>query len=129
MVRILVVLAMTLSINGCGAFTDAATRLAYDIASAAKTLRHDGASTTLRHETPSRRGQCEGPYTVQLDQVGALVIWCKDDAGQTIASPGTSYHRRFVQTPVTYRLDKAAGEPLIIELERRGGAVLIVNVH
>ncbi len=114
---------------GCGLFTDAATRLAYDIEAAAKRLNNTGDRFTLYHETPSRRGECEGPYTVQFDKVGALIIWCKDAAGEVLSSPGTSYHRRFVKTPETYYLDKAPGETLVVELEKRGNNVMIVGVH
>jgi len=122
-------LAVILLVAGCDLFTDAATRLAHDLEKAAGALRHEGDTITLRHETPSRRGECAGPYTVQLDKVGALVIWCKDDHGQVVASPGTSYHRRFVTTPETYYLEKSAGETLVIELEQRGGEAVIVGVR
>lgn len=116
-------------LSGCDVFTDPATRLAYDIEYAAKKLKNHGDKFTLYHETPSKRGECGGPYTVQLDKVGALIIWCKDENGEISSSPGTSYHRRFVQTPETYYLEKAAGETLVIELEQRGGKAIIVNVH
>lgn len=118
-----------LLMTGCDLFTDAATRLAHDLEDAAKALRHEGDTVTLRHETPSRRGECEGPYTVQLDRVGALVIWCRDEQGEVVASPGTSYHGRFVTTPETYYLEKSAGDTLVIELEQRGGEVVIVEVR
>lgn len=114
---------------GCDVFTDAATRLAYDMESAAKKLRNHGDKYILHHETPSKQGECEGPYTVQLDKVGALIIWCKDKTGAVVSSPGTIYHRRFVQTPETYYLEKDAGETLVIELERRGDKAVIVKVH
>lgn len=120
---------MTTTLLGCDVFTDAATRLAYDIESAAKKLKHDGDKFTLHHETPSKRGECEGPYTVQLDKVGALIIWCKSESGTVVSSPGTSYHRRFVDTPQTYYLNKAAGETLVIELERHGSKTVIVKVY
>lgn len=129
MVLRIIPVATALLLPGCGAFTDAATRLAHDLESAARTLEEPGDRVTLYHETPSRRGQCAGPYTVQLDKVGALVFWCKDEHGEVQASPGTSYHRRFVDTPETYYLEKDAGETLVIELERRDGKAVIVDVH
>jgi len=52
-----------------------------------------------------------------------------DAEGNVLASPGTSHHRRFVRTPETYYLHKQAGEPLVIELERRAGEVVIVDVQ
>lgn len=113
-----------------GCLTDAATRLAYDIkAGAARVGAENGANYTVEHRTPSRRGECTGPYTVQLDQVGALIIWCRGADGQAVvSSPGTSYHGRFVDTPRTWILDKGAGETLFVRLERQNGRVVIAEV-
>lgn len=122
-------LAAMACLFGCGVFTDAATRLAFDIESAARTLKAHGDRITLHHRTPSRPGECAGPYTVQLDKVGALVFWCRDEDGKVLSSPGTSHHRRFVKTPETYYLHKGAGEALVVELERRGRDVVIVDVR
>lgn len=127
-VSAIVVIAVFL-LAGCGMFTDAATRLAFDLEAASRNLPRDGDRFTLNHETPSRRGECEGPYTVQLDKVGALVFWCRNESGEVVSSPGTSYHSRFVQTPETFYLEKAAGETLVIELEKRGNDVVIVSVN
>lgn len=124
-----IALAAMLLLYGCDAFTDAATRLAYDLEGAARQLKAHGDRFTLHHKTPSRAGQCSGPYRVQLDKVGALVIWCKDEQGVVVSSPGTSYHRRFVHTPVTYLVDKQAGETLVIELEQQGSLAVIVKVY
>lgn len=116
-----------LLLTGC--LTDAATRLAYDIKTgAARVGSAAGADYVIEHRTPSRRGQCAGPYTVQLDQVGALIIWCRDEGGEeVVSSHGTSYHRRFVDTPRTWILEKSAGETLVIRLERRNGRILIAE--
>ena len=60
---------------GCDAFTDAAIRIAYDIEAGAGHLgKEAGAIYSIRHKTPSKSGECVGPYMVQLDKVGALVI-------------------------------------------------------
>jgi len=128
LVGLLIVLSVFL-LSGCDYFTDAATRIAYDIESATRELRHEGDRYTLYHAVPSRRGECDGPYKVQFDKVGALIVWCRDETGEVVASPGTSYHRRFVHTPETYILDKAAGETLVIELEKRDGRVVIIDVR
>jgi hypothetical protein len=114
----------------CGIGTDAATRLAYDIEAAEGRLdKETGATYRIQHNTPSKSGECIGPYTVQLDKVGALIIWCKDAAGRTVSSHSTSYHARFVDTPQTYILDKPAGATLTIDLERRDGRAVIANVR
>jgi hypothetical protein len=118
------------TLAGCDAFTDAATRLAYDIESGAGRLGGDsGARYSIQHVTPSKAGECVGPYTVQLDKVGALVIWCKDATGGTVSSHSTTYHARFVHTPQTYILDKPAGATLTIDIERRGGRPVIIDVR
>ncbi len=119
-----------LLLAGCNVFTDAATRLAYDLEDAASRLpAQEGARFALVHRTPSARGQCEGPYKVQLDQVGLIVIWCMNDRGETVSSHSTSYPSRFVDTARTIILAKPAGAPLTIDLERRQGRAVIVDAR
>lgn len=126
--QLLATLAVMLA--GCGVFTDAATRIAYDIEAGEKQLgRASGARHSIRHETPSRAGECAGPYKVQVDKVGALVIWCYDGNGTTVSSHSTTYHGRFVDTPQTWILDKPAASTLVIDLERRGSRAVITGVH
>lgn len=116
--------------TGCDLFSDAATRLAYDLEAGAGRLgRQAGASTSVRHSMPSKSGDCAGPYKVQLDKVGALIVWCYSAAGETVSSHSTTYHARLVDTPKTYLLEKPAGAPLTITLERRGGRALITDVR
>ena len=115
---------------GCGIATDPATRLAADLEDAADRLpTRDGATEALHHATPSRAGQCDGPYKVQLDRVGAMIVWCLDAAGNTVSSHSTSSHNRAVATSQTFVVDKGAGETLIIDLERRGGRAVITGVR
>ena len=114
-----------------GCVTDAATRLAYDIEhGAGRVGRANGALYTLVHRVPSSASECVGPYRVQLDKVGAIIVWCKDAVGATtVSSHSTSYHARFVDTVETRIVDKPAKEALVIDLERRGGRVVIVGVR
>lgn len=115
---------------GCDIATDPATRLASDIEAGADRLgNEDGANHTVHHATPSKSGECTGPYKVQLDQVGAMIIWCKDANGETVSSHSTSYHSKFVETPQTFLLDKNVGEALVIDLERRGSRAVVVEVR
>jgi len=117
------------AVAGCDIATDAATRLASDIEAGANRLGSEpGAEYSIQHHTPSKSGECVGPYKVQLDEVGALIIWCMDAAGQTVSSHSTSYHARFVDTPQTFLLEKPAGATLTIELERRGDRAVITDV-
>jgi hypothetical protein len=123
----LIVLLPVLLLSGC--FTDAATRLAFDLkAGSARVGAANGSNYVVEHRTPSRASQCVGPYTIQLDKVGALIIWCMDDDGETVVSShSTSHHSRFVDTPRTYILEKGARETLLIRLERRNGRVVIAE--
>ena len=123
-------IAALLGLAACGFATDPATRLAADLEAGAGQLRPDnGATDSVHHATPSRAGQCDGPYRVQLDKVGAMIIWCKDAAGKAVSSHSTSSHARYVDTPRTWIVDKGAGETLIIDLERRGGRAAITDVR
>jgi len=115
------------ALTGC--FTDAATRLAFDIEEGADRLDRETGATYSIHTTPSKPGECTGPYTVQLDKVGALIVWCRDAAGNTVSSHSTSYHSRFVDTPQTYILEKPAGSTLVIDIERRGNRAVITGVR
>lgn len=127
----LVLLVSLVTLTACfGESTDAATRLAADIEAGADRLGVEaGATYSIRHRTPSKAGECTGPYAVQLDKVGALIVWCKDAAGGTVTSHSTSYHARFVDIPRTYRLEKEAGTELTIELERLNGRAVVTDVR
>jgi hypothetical protein len=128
--RLLLLLISLTTVAGCDIGTDAATRLAYDIKAATGRLgRENGAKYSIQHNTPSKSGECIGPYKVQLDKVGALIIWCKDATGHTVSSHSTSYHRPFVDTPQTYILEKPAGTTLTIDIERRNGRAVVTNVR
>lgn len=123
-------LAGLIFITGCGAFTDPATRLAYGIEAGVNQLASvEGATYSIQGLSPVRANECNGPYTVQLDKVGALIVWCKNDAGQVTGGGSTSYHSRFVFTPKTYIVNKPAGSTLTIDLERRNGNAVIVAVN
>ncbi len=128
--RWLPLLAFLALTAGCDAFTDAATRIAFDIEAGAGHLgKEAGGKYTIQHKTPSKAGECIGPYKVQLDKVGALIIWCKDETDKTVSSHSTSYHARFVDTSQTYILEKPAGSTLTIDIERRGNRAVVTNAH
>jgi len=113
-----------------GCFTDAATRLAYDIkAGEARLGRESGATYRIVGITPARRGECAGPYTVQFDRVGAIIVWCADENGHTVSSHSTSYHRRYVDTAQTFLLKKPAGATLTLVLERRGDRAIVTDIR
>lgn len=116
-------------LTGCDVFTDAATRIAYDIeANVDRLATAEGATHVIRHATPSKPGECGGPFKVQFDKVGALIIWCKDSNGHTVSSHSTSYHARFIDTRETFITDKPSGSTLSIQIERRNGRPVITKV-
>ncbi len=112
------------------ACTDGATRIAYDIESAVKAFQRSDAATHTIHHIPERMPDgCGGAYTVQFSASSSLVIWCKSGSGEVTSSHATTYHLRFVKVPGTFKLDKAAGEPTIIELAKTDGSVIVTGVR
>lgn len=117
------------AVAGCD-LTDPATRLAYDIEAGAGRLGSaEGAATTIRHPFPSKAGQCVGPYRVQVDKVGALIVWCNDAGGATVSSHSTTHSARYVRTPQTWIVDKPARATLEIELVRQQGQAVVADVR
>ena len=128
--RWLLLLIFINTLMGCDVATDPATRLAYELEAGTGRLGSEaGATYTVQHNQPSKSGECVGPYKVQLDKVGALIIWCNEASGHTVSSHSTSYHARFVETPQTYIVEKPAGTTLTIDLERRNGRAVVTNVR
>ena len=67
---------------------------------------------------------------MQIDKVGALIIWCLDSrTGATTGSHSTSYHGRFVESPQTWIVEKKAGESLYIDLEKGRDKARVVAVR
>jgi len=127
--KVLTLILALAAMAGCDVLTDAATRLAYDIEAGVDRLGHEPDATYSIQHTPAEADECSGPYTVQLDKVGALILWCKDVSGNTVASGSTTWHSRFVDTPQTHVLDKAAGTTLMIEIQRRNGRAVVIDAH
>lgn len=122
--------AAILLVAGCEGLTDAATRLAADLEQGARGLGHaEGDTLRVDHATPSRAGECDGPYKVQLDRVGALIVWCYDDTGTTVSSHSTSAHARSVETARTFLVSKGSGESLRVTLMRQGRRATITDVE
>jgi hypothetical protein len=113
------------------ACSDGATRIAYDIESGAAAFRGSAATSySIKHIPEAYPEGCGGPYAVQFSAQSVLVIWCKDaGALRVTGSHGTTYHLRFVDVPRQLNLDKPAGEPLYIDLEKRGEKVVVVDIR
>jgi hypothetical protein len=128
--RATLLLIPLLWLTGCGLLNDPATRLAYAIEAGVRHLgSEEGDRYAIRYEPPSNLRAHGGSYSVQLDKVGALIVWYKDASGKVVAGGSTSYHSRFVDTPRTFKIDKPGSASLVIEIERKGGRCVITDVR
>ena len=126
----MLVACLLFPLAGCGALEDPGTRLGYAIERGAKHLPTDeGADYTIHYHPPKSLGERGGSYSVQLDKVGALIVWYKNASGKVTASGSTSYHARFVDTPRTWKLDKPGDADLDITLQREHGRAVITDVE
>ena len=118
-----------LALAGC---TDAATRIAYDIEAGAKAL---GSSTdsaaTVRHEPSRWPDGCGDGYALEIGRgasgdpgKGSITVKC---AGRGIFY--TTYHLNFVVVPATVSVRKAAGEPVLLMLEKRASEIALTEVR
>ena len=92
-------------------------------------MRRSSASTyTLVHRPKASPEGCAHDYTFQLSQQSSLLVWCKSSSGdKNVASHATTYHLRFVDVPEQTVLQKRAGEPVTIELQKTSGKPVVVR--
>jgi len=123
-----VLAALTFLSAGC---SDGATRIAFELESAAADFRRSSDTTrTLRHMPETWPEGCDDAYTIQFSARSSLLIWCIPAIGEkATSSHTTTYHLRFVKVPKTYIVDKAAGKPTFIELTKVDGDVVITGVY
>ena len=128
--RLLILLFPLLVVSACNVLIDPATDLAYAIEPEVNRLGQvEGAAYTIEYAPPARWAEHGGTYTVQLDKVGALIVWYKAADGKVTASGSTAYLARFVDLPRTYIVDKPADSVLSIELHRQAGRAVITGVQ
>ena len=116
----------------CGAFTDAATRVANDLEGGAKRLRssNERTLTPVEHVAEATPEGCPGDYTLQLSQESALVVWCQDSiGGPSSGSHTTTYHLNYVGVPQTLLIHKHTGEHGWIELTKDGDAIVVSGLR
>ena len=113
------------------ACTDAATRVAYDLERGAKELRASSRRTaTVDHAPRATPEGCSGPYTLQLSQASALVVWCQDSiGGPSSGSHITTYHLNYVVVPTTWIIHKNASEHALIDLRKDGDAIVVSGLR
>ena len=125
--------AAALLLAGCMDLTDGATRLAHQIESEVAAFERSGANkTTITHQPVRQNGTgCGEDYRLQVDKVGAIIIWCLDSkTGATTGSHSTSYHARFVDSPQTWIVMKKKGETVAIDLQKQpGGKPVVLGVR
>ena len=128
--RFLLLILSPVWLSACSLLEDPATSIAYTIESEVKHLGNtEGARYTIRYEPPTELADKGGSYSVQFDKVGALIVWYEDAHGKVTESATTTYYSRFVVTPQTYKLDKPGNAALLIDLERKGGKAVIIDVR
>ena len=64
-----------------------------------------------------------------LGAIAACSVPTDDSRGAVAASHSMSYLTRFVDTPRTHLVEKPAGGPLTLRLERRQGRVVVTGVR
>jgi hypothetical protein len=128
-----------LSLSGCQLLTDGATRLAYDVESASRTLRRSEAKAlSLTHRPISWPGGVTGPYQVVVEEspdslASGSSILVGDLNSRNYGLWGynwsTSYHRNFVRVPHTLRIRKPAGAPLGVRLHKNGPRIEVISLQ
>jgi hypothetical protein len=121
-------------LNGCVLLTDGATRLAYDLESASRTLRRSEAQTlSFVHQPASWPDGVTGEYEVVLQESlhhpvsgGALLVG--DLRTRSYANWGTSYHLNFVRVPEPLQIRKSKGESVTVELRKNGAAIDVASL-
>ena len=119
-------------LTACSDFlTDSATRAAYDLEKAADTMQRSSASTyALVHRPKASPEGCAHNYSFQLSRQSSLLVWCKSADGATnVASHATTYHLQYVDVLEQIRLEKRAGEPVTIELQKTSGKPKVLRAY
>ncbi len=129
MTRTILTVLMLCALCACDVLTDSGTRLAFDIERGVSGLgKREGDEFVIVHRPTLQTPGADGRVRVQLDTVGALIVWYSTADGTVLESGGTSFHSRFVDTPQTWIVEHAEGTDFAIRVQRRGGRAVIVGV-
>lgn len=121
---------IALCILGCSFLEDAATSLAHDIERGVRQLESgEGSTHVIVHDASKRATADARTIKVQLDEVGALIVWYMDADGEVLESGSTTYLSRFVDIPETILVDKQIESPLSIEVQRRNGRAVVARAY
>jgi hypothetical protein len=125
--------AAVCSVSGCRYLTDGGTRVGFQLERGAGELgNNEGATYTVTGITPAISDDCTGPYRVQFDKVGGIVVWCYDNDSpdhHVVGGGSTSHSVPYVDTPRTWIIDKPAGAAISVDLQRSHGRPIIEKVY
>jgi len=122
--RAKVAAAFTAALSHCSWFADPATSLVVVLEKGAAQLESSPSfKATIVH--PPNSSDCPGAYRVQLEQQGALTVWCEGSP----ESHATLEHLKTVDVRDTATVDKKAGEPLSFELAKSAGKPVVERVY
>lgn len=132
-IRFLPAVALPFAFAACSdiAPTDAATRVANDIETGAGKLHDAMAQKLIVDHTPQATPDgCPGGYTLQLIKDSLIGVWCQEKiGGPSVSSHVTTHHLNFVTVPKTWIVHKDRGQHALIELTRRGDAIVVTDVR
>lgn len=119
--------------TGCGnLLTDAATRLSRDLDREASALRASPETTrTFEHHPSASPEGVSGDYCIEFARAepdGRSVILVGDDSDGPLRWHTTA-HNRSVHTARDFRAPHPDGGPTVIQLEKRGSEIWIVDVR
>lgn len=105
---------VSLSMQSCILLTDASTRLAYDIRSAALELESsDLEKLEIEHKPKSWPSGVDGDFTIVIQTTDTTI---KPNGALAVGKYATTYHRRFVKVPKTFQITKKEGESVFLLL-------------
>ena len=115
-------------------FSDAATRLAYQIRDEAAELRHSGESTrTFVHKPWAWPDGITGDYRIEIIEYKTAPRPGHRSIGvaRSLAGPAwytTSYELNFVEVPRDLSVAHQKGEPTLVTLQMQDGKVLLTDL-
>jgi hypothetical protein len=128
-----------LALSGCHLLTDGATRLAYDVESASRTLRRsDAKELAFTHRPVAWPEGVTGPYEVVVGESpdsmasgSSLLVGDLNSRNYGLwgYNWSTSYHLNFVRVPRTLRIRKSAGAPLGVQLRKNGPHIEVISLQ
>jgi hypothetical protein len=132
------VLGVVAAAAGCGAFSDAATRLAEDVGDGAGRLRRSTVQESAVVHVPRAHPEgCSGAYQVTFQESlhhpnsgGSILVGCVGSTNFVTVgySYSTTSHLNYVRVPKELRIEKQAGVPLTVMLRKASRTIDVVDL-